>query len=131
MSLITWTKEQYGTDVDVCDDQHKRLFDLLNSLHASVPGGDKASIGKALDALIAYVVEHFEDEEKLMRAKDYAAYDAHKAIHDKLIATCADLQKKFHAGEAEINEDTTAFVKDWLDNHIPKLDRAYAPTLNS
>lgn len=130
MPLITWTKEAYGTDVAVCDDQHIKLFDLLNALHDSVPGGDNATIGKNLDALIAYVVEHFQSEEKLMQEKGYDGYEAHKALHDKLIDTCADLQKKFHAGEAEINAETTAFVKDWLDNHIPKIDRAYAPALN-
>jgi len=50
--------------------------------------------------------------------------------HDKLVATCADLQQKFHAGEAEVTADTTQFVKDWLDNHIPKVDKDYGPFFN-
>lgn len=131
MPVITWTEEQYGTGVGFADDQHKRLFDLLNDLHDAAPSGEKAAIGAKLDALIAYVVEHFQAEEKAMQEKKYGGYAAHKVEHDKLVATCADLQKKFHAGEAQVNQETTAFVKSWLDDHIPKVDRAYEPTLNS
>lgn len=129
MALITWTQEQYGTTVAKHDEEHKILFAMLNDLHDSV-SGDRATIGKKLDTLIAYVVEHFKSEEDNMKSRNYADFDAHKAEHEKLIATCADLQKKFHAGEAEINANTTAFVKSWLDTHIPNIDLRYGPCLN-
>jgi hemerythrin len=70
--------------------------------------------------LIAYVVEHFAHEEKEMQAKNFSGYAAHKAEHDALVGICADLQ-----------EDTGALVKNWLDSHIPTFDRAYESTLNS
>jgi len=131
MALITWTAEQYGTKVDICDDQHKTLFGLLNDLHELAGGGDRKAIGSKLDALINFVVEHFKTEEKMMQEKGYSGYAAHKAEHDKLVGTCADLQTKFHAGQAEVTQETTAFVKSWLDSHIPSVDMPYAPTLNS
>jgi hemerythrin len=131
MALITWTAEQYGTKVDICDDQHKTLFQLLNDLHELATGNDRNAIGSKLDALINFVVEHFKTEEKLMQEKNYSKYNEHKAEHDKLVATCADLQAKFHSGKAEITQETTAFVKSWLDTHIPSVDMPYAPTLNS
>lgn len=131
MALITWTAEKYGTKVDICDDQHKTLFGLLNDLDDAAAGGDRGSIGSKLDALINFVVEHFATEEKLMQQKNYGGYAAHKAEHDKLVATCADLQKKFHAGQADVTQETTAFVKSWLDSHIPAIDMPYEPALNS
>jgi hemerythrin len=131
MALITWTAEQYGTKVDICDTQHKTLFALLNDLHELANGSDRKAIGSKLDALISFVVEHFKTEEKLMQDKGYSGYAAHKVEHDKLIATCADLQAKFHAGQAEITQDTTKFVKSWLDGHIPTIDMPYEPALNS
>lgn len=130
MALITWTAAQYGTTVPTCDDQHQTLFGMLNALHETAGTGDRAAIGKQLDGLIDYVVMHFQTEERLMTEKGYANLAAHKAEHDKLIATCADLQKKFHAGEAEVTQDTTRFVKSWLDTHIPENDKAYGPCLN-
>ena len=131
MSLITWTKEQFGTNVTVADDQHKVLFGMLNELHEAAPSGDRALIGAKLDTLVNFVVEHFAEEERLMTSTGYPGYDAHKAEHTKLLETCGGVAAKFHAGELDITQDTTAFVKDWLVNHIPNFDFHYGPYLNS
>ncbi len=131
MSLITWTKEQFGTNVTVADDQHKVLFGMLNDLHDAVPGGDRAVIGEKLDTLINYVVEHFAEEERLMTETGYPGYANHKAEHTKLLETCGGVAAKFKAGELDITQDTTAFVKDWLVSHIPNVDMYYGPHLNS
>lgn len=131
MALMTWTEEQYGTGVGFADDQHKKLFDLVNALDDAAPSGDKAAIGEKLDALLAFFVEHFQSEERAMEEKGFDGLAAHKAEHDKLVETCSDLQRKFKAGEAEVNQETTAFVKGWLDKHIPNIDRLYTPALSS
>ncbi|NTV71433.1 MAG: hemerythrin family protein [Azonexaceae bacterium] len=131
MSLITWTPEQFATNVVTHDNEHKHLFNLLNELHRNVGKNERSAIGASLDGLIAYVVEHFSSEEKNMAAAGYAALDQHKLEHAKLVQTCADLQAKFHAGAAEISEQTTAFLRDWLIEHIPKVDFKYAPTLSA
>ena len=131
MALITWTKEQYGTNVQVCDDEHKTLFGKLNKLYDLATGGaDRSAIGAQLDDLISYVAEHFATEERLMKEKNYGGYAAHKAEHDNLVATCLDLQKKFHNGEADVTAETGAFIKGWLDKHIPNFDMPYEPSLN-
>ncbi len=132
MALMTWTAAQYGTNVGFADDEHKILFDKLNSLYdLAIGGAERAAVGEKLDDLIAYVVGHFAHEETEMQAKSFAGYDAHKAQHDALVNICADLQAKFHAGEAEITEAVGQLVKGWLDNHIPTFDMAYADALNS
>ena len=130
MALITWTAAQYGTDVGFADEEHKTLFGLLNKLYdEAISGAPRATIGASLDALIAYVVDHFAHEEKEMLAKGYGGYDRHKEEHVAMIGICADLQKKFHAGQAEVTEDVGQLVKGWLDNHIPKFDKAYSSAL--
>ncbi len=130
MALITWTEEQYGTKVGFADEEHKVLFGLLNKLYDEATGGaDRSDVGASLDALIDYVVEHFAHEEREMKAAGFSGYEAHKAEHDALVATCADLQKKFHAGEAEVTDEVGQMVKGWLDNHIPKYDMPYAPAI--
>ncbi|MFZ3181132.1 MAG: bacteriohemerythrin [Methylocystis silviterrae] len=130
MSLITWTKEQFGTNVSLHDQEHQEIFRLVNVLGDAVGAGDRALIGKQLDALISYVAQHFASEEANFTKYGYPATAAHKAQHDELVATCLDLQKKFHAGEAEVTGETAAFVVDWLTNHIPKIDKSYGPFLN-
>lgn len=131
MSLITWTKEQFGTNVSAHDVEHQNIFKLLNTLHDTVPSSDRSAIGKHLDALIAYVAEHFGAEEKNMAKAEYAAIAKHKEEHDKLVQVCLDLQTKFKAGQAEVTQQTTEFLRDWLQTHIPTIDRAYGPAMNS
>jgi len=130
MALITWTREQFGTNVSVHDQEHQSLFERLNNLDSTLASGDRGAIGAALDSLIDVVAKHFASEEANMQKIGYAGLAAHKAAHDKLVETCVDLQKKFHAGEAEVTPETTAFVRDWLYNHIPSIDKAYGPHMN-
>lgn len=131
MALITWTADQFGTNVGFADDEHKVLFDKLNKLYDLATGGaERSAIGAQLDDLIAYVVGHFAHEEKEMEAAGFAGLAAHKAEHEALVGTCADLQKKFHAGEADVTEEVGQMVKSWLESHIPTFDRGYAAVLS-
>lgn len=131
MTLITWTQEKFGTLVEQHDNEHKYLFNLLNALHQQVVAGVRPAIGKALDSLIEYVATHFASEERNMAAAGYPALEDHKHEHDKLVQLCVDLQSRFHAGELEISEQTTEFLRDWLIDHIPRVDTAYGPTLRA
>lgn len=130
MSLMTWTKEQFGTSVTQHDQEHQKIFSLVNALHDSAAGSDKTLIGSHLDALINYVAEHFGNEEKNMQKINYTGYDSHKQEHDKLVQTCVDLQQNFRAGKAEVTQATTTYIRDWLVHHIPTIDRNYGPIMN-
>lgn len=129
MSLITWTQSQFGTSVALHDEEHRHLFNLLNDLHAKVGKNERSAVGAALDGLIAYVAEHFSSEENNMAAAGYEDLAQHKREHEKLVQICLDLQHRFHAGSAEITEQTTGFLRDWLIDHIPRVDFRYAPAL--
>jgi hemerythrin len=131
MSLMTWTKEQFGTNISAHDGEHQEIFRLVNALGDAVASGNRGAVGKQLDALIACVADHFASEEANFARFDYPAFSSHKAEHDKLVSTCLDLQKKFHAGEAEVTGDTARFVVDWLTNHIPNIDKLYGPFLQA
>lgn len=131
MALMKWTKEEYGTTVDICDEQHQELFNRLNTLNDAVGGGKRGEIGERLDYLIDFVVEHFKTEERLMEEKSYNGLSKHREEHDNLVSTCADLQKKFHANEAEVEQETMTFLKNWLNQHIPVTDKSYGPALSN
>ena len=131
MPVITWNEADYGTGVDFADDEHKILFDMLNALHDAAPSGDRSLIGEKLDTLIGYVAEHFAHEEREMEARNYAGLAAHKVEHGKLVAAAVDIQTKFKGGDSNVSQETTQFIKGWLDTHIPNVDRLYESTLNS
>ncbi len=129
MSLMKWTPENYATEVAIFDKQHQEIFTRVNALNDAVSEGERQNIGNCLDRLIEFVIVHFQSEEHLMQEKGYAGLDEHRQVHANLVNTCADLQEKFHANEVEIETSTMAFIKDWLDHHIPVIDRQYGPVL--
>jgi hemerythrin len=130
MALLNWTAETFATHVTVADDEHKTIFDLTNALNDAVAAGNRVNIGQKLDDLIAFVAKHFKTEEDLFAAHGYPDAAAHKAKHDELVKTCLEVQKKFHNRELEVTADTVLFVKDWLYDHIPHIDKRYGPFLN-
>jgi hemerythrin len=131
MALITWSKEGFGTNVGMHDEEHRSIFGKLNTLHDTLGNGDRKAVGTHLDDLIDIVAKHFASEEVNLSKHNYHAFEAHKREHDKLVSTCLELQSKFRAGQAEVTPETTAFLRDWLIGHIPVIDRSYGPFLNS
>ena len=49
---------------------------------------------------------------------------------DKLVETAVALHKQVKSGEARLSAETTLFVRDWLQSHIPNVDKPYGPYLN-
>lgn len=129
-AIISWTAEQYGTQVSAPDDEHKIIFDMLNKLHDTVTAGDLPAANALLDKFIPFVAKHFKTEEDLMLAHKYPNYAAHKAEHDKLVETALGLLQSVKSGEARLSADTTLFVRDWLTKHIPAVDKPYGPYLH-
>jgi hemerythrin len=128
---MQWVEDKYGTNVDICDSQHKELFDRVNALNDAVINNDRIDIGNRLDSLVDFVVTHFETEERLMEERGYSGLNHHRQEHDLLVQTCTDIQEKFHAGEMDIEEGTMAYIKNWLDHHIPIIDKPYGPALGN
>lgn len=131
MPLIVWSKN-LSVDVKDVDEQHKKLFAIVNELHdAMTVGKGKEVLGKLLAELIDYTVYHFKTEEDLFKKYGYGEYLAHKSEHDKLAAQASEIKKKFDSGEMIISIEVMSFLKDWLNNHILRSDKKYTPFLNS
>jgi hemerythrin len=128
MALMVW-EDKYSVNVNEVDGQHQEIFRLVNDLDDSL-SEDRAVIAEKLNALVVYVVEHFATEEKYMLETNFPDYEAHKKAHDDLVEQVGAVQAKFEAGEAEITKDITAFVRDWLYQHIPNTDKQYSPYFN-
>lgn len=131
MALFVWS-DRYSVNINEIDNQHKKLVDLLNSLHDSMKAGrGNEVLGKTLTELIQYVGTHFATEEKLFRTYGYPEYSAHKAEHDKLTQKAIELQKNFQQGAPVLTVEVLGFLKDWLQNHILGTDKKYSQFLNS
>jgi hemerythrin len=92
--LINWS-DRYSVGISRIDEQHQRLVELINELHAAILVGDRRSaLPKILDGLAGYAVSHFTTEETLMKKFGYPNYEQHKAEHDRLTAQIKQLLQK-------------------------------------
>jgi hemerythrin len=127
--MFEW-KPEYSLGVAALDAEHRKLFGMAEELHAAMMAGQaRPALAGLLEALLVYTGQHFADEERLMRLRDYPLRAAHKAEHDKLTRRAHAFREEFRAGRMAISVDLLSFLKDWLTKHIQGSDRQYAPYL--
>jgi hemerythrin len=127
MSIIWQTS--FETGIEVIDQDHKKLVDLLNRLERTVDLADKADIVEsAIETLVDYVSEHFEREEKMMKDCGFPQYEGHIALHMEFAERVGALSAANFMGQDRIiARDLLDFLTDWLVVHIQKADQDYVP----
>ena len=124
--LLSWS-ESLSVKVDLIDDQHKKLVNLINQLFRAVGSGSpQAQVEGVLAELIDYTAYHFQTEEDLFDRFGYPEKEAHKQIHTKLVAQAVGYQQKINQGDGSVAMSLLQFLKDWLVNHIMKTDKRYS-----
>jgi hemerythrin len=130
MALMTWNST-YSVGVKTIDGQHTVLFDILNDLHAGMISGQASSLtGPILKKLVTYTREHFAAEEAMLASTKYPGLAEHQIKHKDLIKQVEDYSARFDRGEITLNLHLLNFLRDWLTNHIQKVDHEYGPWLN-
>jgi hemerythrin len=129
MGLFAWN-DKYRVHIWQIDNQHQRLFDLVNQLHDAMQAGKgKEILGKVLQELITYTHTHFAAEENLMSKYEFPDFAEHKKTHDALIKQVVDFQQKFRNGNAFITLELMKILENWLITHIEGVDQSYGPFL--
>jgi hemerythrin len=119
-----WSSE-LETGNKTIDAQHRKLFETLNNLiEAQRMRKGVGELYKAVEFLTNYVIEHFNDEEKLADYYDYPDRHNHKNIHTKFKDTVKELveQLRKEGYNDIILDNTVKIVSDWLVNHIKNSD---------
>ncbi|MFW5978144.1 MAG: bacteriohemerythrin [Halohasta sp.] len=128
MTLIQWDDNRYSTNIDRFDEQHQRLFELLNELHEAMEEGRaEEELGDTLRELERYTEYHFGDEEEFMQDCGYAqdcseCFHNHQEMHENFAAKVSELREQHENGEY-ITMDVLQFARDWLDAHIAGGDQ--------
>lgn len=130
MPMVTWD-DTYSVEIQEIDEQHKCLIEIMNELYTAIAHkSNRDLISNVLDKLVDYTRIHFAVEETLMRVFHYEGYEAHKAIHDRIVTQVLEFQGKFRAGNDSVGMELLLFLKDWLFDHINKVDKQYVKTFH-
>ncbi len=129
--LFKWD-DSFATGVDAMDEQHKKLFRMVNDLYRAMKEKRaKEALNGIVDELIDYTAKHFREEEQVMAKAGYPDIARHKVIHKELVGKVLDVQKKLKSGKAVVGIDLLNFLKDWLVNHIKGTDKKYGSFITS
>ncbi len=131
MAFFNWD-ERYRVGVQRFDEQHQRLFALVDGFHQAMKEGKaRKQIDQMLQELVEYTVTHFAEEERNMRQYKYPKYLTHKAEHDQFTNTVKNYQSDYLQGTGNVTTvDIMELVKSWLLAHVLGSDQEYGPFFN-
>ena len=113
----------YRLGIQHVDEQHRRLFELIDGLAGLVERKDLAEATRHARALLDFAIQHFNDEETLLQRHQYPRVKAQHTAHTALIDTLRTLTE---GAEAPLDPQAVSdFFKDWLINHTLLEDRKY------
>ena len=129
MGLITWD-DSYSVNIAEIDRQHQKLIGMFAELNDAMSKGQgKEAIGKVLNELVSYTIQHFRTEEKLFDQYGYPDAENHKEKHSEFTRKVDGFKKDFDSGKLGLSIEVLNFLSDWLRDHIMGVDKKYAPFL--
>lgn len=128
---VRWD-DRFSTGVELIDNDHKQLVNLLNQLVSSMYySTGKDFVMEALRGVVDYTEYHFGREEQLMNTHGYPQGDEHKAEHAEMISRAHDFFQRLERGDEDVVvHEAHDYLKGWLINHICSTDRKLGAYLN-
>ena len=128
--LFEWD-QKYSVNVREIDQQHMKLFELINELHEAMRVGQGREVmSQTLQGLVDYTKYHFSTEERYMTLYGYPEYANHKSEHRVFVDKVLEFQREFESGSLLLSLEVMDFLKNWLSRHILVNDKKYAPLFN-
>jgi len=126
MNLLEWNESKHSVNVLNFDNDHKKIFELLNNLYNKMATGEGASIiTSVLNETKDWGSKHMKAEEELMERYCYPDRDNHKKEHDFFKAKVGRFIESLNNGNKQISVESFFFLKEWFNNHILETDKKY------
>lgn len=131
MTFLQW-EPACSVRVQQFDEEHRRLFDMINELHHAMDTGqERPVLRKVLYRMLDHARSHFKAEEDAMRRTSYAGLHLHTEEHHHLTLQLQNLIALYEHGETGITLHVLYFLRDWAQDHILDSDRKYSDHLNA
>lgn len=124
-NFLEWSNE-ISIGVPVIDEQHRRLFIMVNTLYlASTSGENGKAIEDIFEELISDTVFHFKTEEEFFEKCGYPLRKEHVDEHDRLTEKALELQQGLTDGTRTLTFEFMVTLRDWLVDHTTGLDKDF------
>lgn len=121
MTLIEWTPE-FSLGEEELDDEHRDLIQIANRLYEQIQSGRyQTTVIDSLETLHTSAAAHFAHEEEMMRTRNYAAYEEHRADHRRLLAEVTAMIHQCQDG-VDDDEALAKWLYEWFCNHFKTHD---------
>lgn len=125
--FIQWSSS-YSVGIAEMDNQHRKLIDMINDLHAALKkGAGQSVLGDIFARLLTYVDYHFKLEEQTMAKAKFKGLQAHQKVHQDFVNKVVDMQKRWLDGDFALIHDLMNLLQTWLIEHITRMDKQYGP----
>jgi len=115
--------------IDFIDYDHKILVEYALKLNQLIQKLDEQyaltlidEIGKLLNDLYQYAVEHFDREELFMEKYDLPHINVHKIEHKRILDILSNSIIEFQKGKVTVGHELKLQVMEWLIHHINVID---------
>jgi len=131
MAYLNWDSK-YSVSIKSFDQDHQRLFAIINQLHDGMKSGHgKQVLQPVLAELLAYTQHHFGREEAVMKSCAYPKLWPHMEQHRTFTAKVKNFSEQYEAGAAAVTVEVLDFLTQWLATHIKDTDRQYSEFLQA
>jgi hemerythrin len=130
--LLQWSKD-LAVGHPIIDSDHQMLVNIANDLaHAAETGASTEATGMALGRLVQYIATHFRREEALFMDSHYPNKEKHLKNHQVIENLVQKFQTRYAEDPASVDlSQLLDFLKEWLVQHIGKMDKGYAPHVHA
>jgi hemerythrin len=117
---LRWV-EPFSLDVQLLDDQHRRLLEHVQQAIAALQGARERDAAQLLDSITDIAREHFNDEEMLMHEVEYPGYVNHVEQHRRLVLQVENLQARL-ALRIVAPRQAIYDLRSWFALHLIRYD---------
>ena len=123
--------EIWSVKVQAMDEEHIGIFNYINDIHRAIKQKrSNQELQKIIEDLYTWTKDHFADEQRLMKAHDYPGLPEQLREHKSLLDQVLEIIRQLKDGEEVDLIKVMIFLKEWLQNHIMKVDKKYADFFN-
>jgi hemerythrin-like metal-binding protein len=122
---LEW-EEKYSVGVEEIDDQHKKMFAVINELLDAINSNTtEKHLGEIIDGLVEYKMFHFATEEKYFKEFNYEEAEEHVGKHKEFNDKLNKLKEKYPMPTVDFAFELVDFLEDWLIDHLMAMDQKY------